>query len=154
MIFNLTRSVPDAEPTEPTMYLYGHEATADETADVILDGVGYVGAVLPKLPKERADYKYAFVSWGLGCKYLFLTNEECMIGLIDGETKGLVGKEWTLHYISYEYNPDVSDSWALSIENGYTETAGLISPFWSSHDLYNSDGTLYLTGSEPVPVYE
>lgn len=44
----------------PTMYLYGREATADETANVIIDGVGYVGAVLPKLPEwDKTIYPYA-----------------------------------------------------------------------------------------------
>jgi hypothetical protein len=27
-------------------------------------------------------------------------------------------------------------------------------PLWTSHDILNEDGTVYLAASEPIPVYE
>ena len=56
------KPLPISQGKEPIAYFYGHIAKEGETATHTIDGVGYVGVVLPKLPEwDKEAYPYAVI---------------------------------------------------------------------------------------------
>jgi hypothetical protein len=132
---------------EPVAYLYGHVAKEGETPTHTIDGVGYVGAVLPKLPDYDAEeYDKAFVSYignynaaGDDLYQLFVSN------------KSASTSNSYLQVTGHLYGYSETDGWfydkALSdyIAHRYF--------VWSNVDLVVK-GTVTLAASDPIPVYE
>lgn len=161
MIFNLMKPVP---VDEPTMYLYGHEAKADETPTAYIGDVGYVGAVgLPPLPEwDKDTYPYVHLWLALAplpssyCVEFSTTpvyaedrpslNNHQLLYTSKGRA---IRYELYIHYENdwghrreYSYEPATS-----SAECGY-------SVVWSNHDIYYTNGSLLISGTEPIPLGE
>lgn len=159
MIFNLMKPVP---VDEPTMYLYGHEATADETADVTINGVGYVGKVLPKLPEwDKEQYPYAYLTEAMGWALIASskpllcqtsTSYNYNYGLKTGEKTSIIKDRF--YYDRDKEHYDFYNSFSEPIEaeaNAWTHDCDA---FWANTNIYAEDGTLFLSASEPIPIYE
>lgn len=128
---------------EPVAYLYGQVAKEGETPTHTIDGVGYVGAVLPKLPEwDREAYPYAVIFQRGGHGLRCASKPWVWTGLMfDSDGKAIEA------YCSMS-----ADVWG---EFEKLSTADRVSGFfWTNHDILNSDGTVYLAASAPIPVYE
>ena len=100
----------------------------------------YNGVILPKLPEwDREKYPYA------------------VIGLLDGVYY------FTYHYTTYAvyengtYYVSPSAMFAYALTDGEWESTTLIKSLtavWSNYDMQTTDGTLVLSASDPIPVYE
>lgn len=140
---------------QPTIFLYGHVAKEGETPTCIINDIGYIGAVLSKLPEwDRETYPYALITSREG----------------DYNYKTL----YLLDRVEYYYHdPDNLNRWSFSLPNGYliasynksrtewedfekrnyTVLNVYDNPFkWSNFDVINEDGSVYLAVSDPVPV--
>lgn len=150
MIFNLMKPVP---VDEPTMYLYGHEAEADETPTAYIGDVGYVGEVLPKLPSwDKDTYPYAAMCCNSEQKYFVYFSKTPFRKAIyvgnkpdDGNGTGS---------IAYYYDAE-TETWTYS--HTYETEVYLVVPLkWSNHDIVEigTDGSVYIKATEPIPLGE
>ena len=127
----------------------------------------YNGVRLPKLPEwDKAKYPYAVLAYGTGesvpywvyfCEKQPYINSDDEI-VINEKTGGTLVSPTGTSAIYYRYyNLEDTVGW----EDNSTP-ASLLSPitlektnvFWCSADILNTDGTVFLAASEPVPVYE
>lgn len=123
-----------------TTYLYGREADSV---------VSYNGVPLPDIEtvwtdEVKAECPYA-MQFDMG-EYgyaLYLTN---VIPTVNGDTTTMMNVNYSAYLLS-------DGVWTL----GNSETDGNTNipfmPFWTSHDILNSDGTTYLAASDPVLTY-
>lgn len=150
---------------EPIGFLYGYVAGEGETPTHTIDGVGYVGAVLPKLPEwDREAYPYAVVSdanapSGYETYYLvFAVEAGTYTGKYNGARVGGGG-------ISYSFQPNYSPEYAWkykdSFDNGYAigfppdKKTYYSNILWTNHRVLNADGSIFCEKMEAyVPVYE
>lgn len=151
-------------------YLYGRVATADETPTHTIDGVGYVGAILPNIDTvwDKETYPYAlvikngfpidgldsFICMSSSCYAVYENNANFMYYTESGNGKGflLANKQ------------EVADEYGLPFGEWFEqetipfekdESNGLSSYYvWTSHDIFTTDGTLCLKATEPIPIYE
>ena len=119
---------------EPVAYLYGPDKVR-----------------LPKLPEwDKETYPYAFIYLDGYTGYYWLwafterpyrLNHTGFLAYPDGA----VAIRWVLYTNETE--------WGHKVENAQS---GLFSAssLWANFDILNEDGTVYLAGSAPVPVYE
>ena len=141
-------------------FLYGHIAKEGDTPTHTINGVDYVGEVLPALPEwDRKTYPYAAIGrgWPLATTYLLLVSTvpfarkvesngiEYTMTSVEGST-GLSCRLYTQH------DTEVLNEWIIR-EITYTNQV-VNQGFWSNHDILKEDGTVYLAASEPIPVYE
>jgi hypothetical protein len=142
-----------------------------------LVGYSYNGVVLPKFePKEGYPYVYIYEVRGARVDELLEDTEfEDYIGMID------LG--YGLHYSTHPYTYESDSRWATNVVGAKTEgyafeTVGILTPdtwmysesgemvgnnsygnpsrttmIWSNTNLLNPDGSIFLTGSEGVPIY-
>lgn len=137
---------PLPQGKEPIGYFYGHIAKEGETATRTIDGVGYVGEVLPKLPEwDKEAYPYACIGYlNTSVSSLFVCQQPFEH----------IGKTTVAHIPSE----------ATFVENGqwaYWRIMGAVMYFsrgviWTSHDILNEDGSIYLDDEDCVciPIYE
>lgn len=138
--------------------------TTYTNADVTINGVGYVGAVLPKLPEwDKTAYPYASIRLYEDRYLLYVSVSPVKIY---GGPNGELGKVGSIDYggIGYDdfvYYTAVSNEWVESGSNTHAYITDEQSLFWSNHDLYitSSDNyeltdKIFLVASDPVPVYE
>lgn len=126
-------------------YLYGHVAKEGATPTHTINGVGYVGAVLPQLPES--ELQYAVIG-----------------GYVDGDSyddsfiKLFLSKTpIALYQDSYIVDGSLDDGQSYIQKDGswsVHEGAGIFLPIWSNYDMYTDSGNLYLTASAPIPIYE
>lgn len=150
--------------SDGSVYLAASDPVLTATPDVILDGVGYQGAVLPDINEvwtDKETYPYAYISYtGLeDMPYMvaFSSKQAEMV-----ETGGTVLVEIQAHANVQNYTADsTSSNWTLVGEVNNTDddivigsTEGTARVIWTNTVILNPDGTLYLAASEPVPVYE
>jgi hypothetical protein len=135
-------------------YLYGHVAKEGETPTHIIDGVGYVGAALPKLPEwDKEKYPYALIRDASSQAHLY-----CFSDFYCGDNNYTPTDPKRL-YVSSDYfscrAPHDDTSWTDPI---YGESGGpswdLPHITWTNFDVLNEDGTVFLAASDPIPVYE
>ena len=140
---------PD-EPVIPgtlTGYLYGHVAEADETPDVYIDGVGYVGVVASELPEwDEDEYPYAMIvhstTLSKGYWFLLFDSQPTIDDAVFNYPRSADKK--------YLYNTE-SGTWDESKMSNYLATARYT---WSNYDLYDwITGKLVIAATEPIPVY-
>lgn len=107
----------------------------------------YNGVVLPKLPEwDMEMYPYAVI-------LRHKNNGICTLFCTPSEPK-LIGAYLRIYtYVSYK----ISDN-AWVYYQKYDKTAShataVTEAIWANTDIYKEDGTIHLTTSEPVPVYE
>ena len=154
--------IKTAEPVEPVAYLYGHIAKEGETVThPNINGVDYVGAVLPKLPEwDRAAYPYAFIHYGFTnekytihvlnekCHYRDWPAGRCGVLVSNASTRcsyALTDGEWV-------WEGEAIYTTAVTRGNDGTTVGEIV---WSNYDIRNeTEQTLYLAAIDPIPVYE
>lgn len=130
-------------------YLYGHVAKEGEIPTHTIDGVGYVGVVLPNIDKlwtDKETYPYAVLFYGLNSG---------LVRLSFGSGAPYYG----------EYN-DFNGVWfrgtiaSYALVDGVWEGAASTNTdmrrlIWSSHSIPNEfDGGIYFYAYDPIQVYE
>lgn len=124
----------------------------------------YNGVILPDInavwtDEVRAKFPYAFMSKvpSFGVAVAFVTSFEVYK---DGnkflsKTAGELGSAlYTPRVFDWGAVGGVTEVKANDVLVDFDRGPQLIEPyFWTSHDILNSDGTIYLAASEPVPVY-
>lgn len=138
---------------EPIGHFYGHETNEGETPTHIINGVDYVGAVLPDINDvwtDKETYPYAYVSFYDRFGYELFVTDNILGAYTDGCMLIHHAVTNALHYkfIDGEWVPQgdvVVDS---------------PTPIWCSVDLYylNEEflisGNLCLDASTPIPIYD
>lgn len=106
----------------------------------------YNGVVLPKLPEwDRSVYPYACIADNLNGGTVFtLCISDVRIKVGTGDSAG-------------NYNPMNADV-TFKCSSPYVEWMtgkGLTGrAVWANQDVYDNEGSLYLEGSAPMPIYE
>lgn len=141
--------------------------TTYENADVTINGVGYVGAVLPKLPvwdKEKYPYVGIFfyqksITDSTPLYVLLFLSQVATVGIANilfsggGSVKSyeLLGDETDWRFV---FEGDVEEGNRI-LEETTTNTLTLSESGWANHDIPNEDGSIFMSASgEPIPVYE
>ena len=127
----------------------------------------YNGVRLPKLPEwDREEYPYAVISTVSGILTGTYATLVCLknITAVTYETEDESAAEY--------YADGVIFSDRLAAKSTYDKSTGAYSDFgdftasdsstlfplrnmvWSNANIYKPDGTLYLSASDPIPVYE
>lgn len=128
----------------------------------------YNGVVLPKLPEwDKTAYPYAVIYQEIGSylgelretNALYCFAEPLQWNYLLGYVTDNPGIRLRSQYI-----PTSGDTtWGEFTEEEYGEISGLGQAWasgslvwaWSNHDITNySDGTVYIAGVEPIPIYE
>lgn len=141
-------SFPYSKPRKPIAYLYN-------------------GIRLPALPEwDRGVYPYAVMS-----VFTEETSSNSSVGDIslcvcvyplsfNGSNVVQTNAPERTKYLLYRYSPTNGDT-GFSLAGEYSGgTSNKVTypseedSFWSNHDIPNADGTIYLAGSDPIPVYE
>ena len=135
------------EKREPVAYLYNGVQHPDIDS-VWVDKVTYPHAVITAIFRDNTVY------------YLWLISKQTSIyGESGNEVWGVQEGDASCTV----YRSKAQGAWEAA--NLFTDGANTrddfggyyisgITPIWTSHDILNADGTLYLAASEPVPVYE
>jgi hypothetical protein len=148
-------------------YLYGHVAKEGETPTHTINGVGYVGAVLPKLT-DRDKEKYPYVCIGIctvSPRYVDCFAVASVAPLWSKKstslTHGLYFSSPCLRIFEYLYGSsykepwpaweETNEAWEIAGNFGFSERNYI---FWANHDIYWDDGNLLCAASVPIPVYE
>lgn len=148
---------------EPVAFLYGHVAKEGETPTHTINGVGYVGAELPALPVEDANwdvetYPYVFIYRMTSTSNTILV---CSSGRsffsYNGHNKteefgfGLQSQMYVLENDSFVYYHD------LYYVAGWTEDK--VQLIWTNHDVLKDDGSVYMAAgytdypdAPPIPA--
>lgn len=144
--------------------------TTYENADVTINGVGYVGAVLPKLPTwDKESYPYATIQITFGgstCTLVFssvpLAYKYERVGAIYHHCLYATETE----YLAVGYScaswdkPDTWDGtpWVAEELSGYgTSVTSSMNQkgIWANYDITNyENGSLYQATYDPIPIYE
>ena len=143
---------------EPVAWLYGHVAKEGETPTHTIDGVGYVGVVAPDINPRRD------VAGEHEKPYATIYHEENAVGEIEivlcfsGKPLVYDGLEMSTGdcWYSTDYLMYADGKWW---GGGTTDSIGTrkIKPddyIWSSYDILNEGGTVFLAATEPIPIYE
>jgi hypothetical protein len=129
---------------EPVAYLYGHVAKEGETPTHTINGVGYVGEVMPKLPEwDEETYRNACIGKAAGGSQFALSMSQSPC-VYNGTAVVVASPRLFCMYNKGEWRAIASGSGNMSLG----------SVIWANHDILNEDGTTYLAASDPVPVYE
>lgn len=135
---------------EPVAFLYGHVAKEGETPTHTINGVEYVGEILPEVQKTHA-YVYigtldvlgnTYCAWYASEYPFYMDSVGCTTegygSILSGAVRTPIhaGSEWDCTDISWDAN----------------NHGGL--PIWANHDILSEDGAVYLAASDPIPVYE
>lgn len=118
---------------------------------IVASMYSYNGTVLPALPEwDKETYPYAVI-WQAQIFHLVETL------IVSAEPPTVDGS--SVHFGDcLLFSQSVYDEWEDSEEETdltYTiDTTRNSAPIWCNSDLKNTDGTVYLSASEPVPVYE
>lgn len=162
---------------EPETFLYAHMARDGETATHTIDGVGYVGAVLPDINTVWTDelkkqYPYAAICRTcfssvyyyylyIAAAPFYVTKEYyTLMNITEWYISGLLNcKVWRI--VNYEQPPNV---WEMYKEEFPYDRQAITSTIpdseddpivWCSHAIYDStNNQLWIAASDPIPVYD
>ena len=172
-IFGKGEPVPDVpvEPDEPSKepigWLYGHVAKEGETATHTIDGVGYVGNVLPNIesvytPELQETYPYALINrenynrHDDGWLYLYLTDKPVSTAIGNLYARGA-------NYIAYKvhtYAEVVTQATWEFVKSDKVGEEGIFATeqwaMWTNTDLRHEFSHIILAASDCVciPIYE
>lgn len=162
-ILNADGSV--AMATSELSYVY------TETPTHTIDGVGYVGTILPNIDEmwtDKETYPHALVA-----KSGFPIDGADVFACMSSSCYAVYGENVT--YLRYTEsgnaksfivvnNQEVADEYGLPFGEWHElgtepfekdDGNGLSSYYvWTSHDIFTTDGTLCLKATEPIPIYE
>ena len=131
--------------------------TASVPVPVQLVGYSYNGTKLPELPTwDKTAYPYAYIGYktmSLGTTtwnryYLYVSTQPFFV-----KPSGYTGTKEDGHAVVYMTQLDMTlwkdwDAYETNSESLCRD------PTWANYDMFNEDGTLFLSASDPVPVYE
>lgn len=123
-------------------WLVGRQIAGQRSKQKTIVGYSYNGTVLPALPDwDKETYPYAAIVFNsnTGVYALYVSTVQ-------------IAKD-ALAYVS-TYTLTDPNVWSLADEHYATSFWYLDKFFWSDHDILNSDGSVYLAASDPIPVYE
>lgn len=150
---------------EPVAWLYGHVAKEGETPTHTIDGVDYVGVVLPKLPVwNETAYPYAVIT------ARYVTNVDSGAYILRLVDRPFV-PSWTeakidpgSAYIAYRTytDPFYEDTAAWGAwefyESGTADdsTVGItkVNAQWANTDIVDAFDSIICPKFEPIPIYE
>ncbi len=142
----------------PIAYLYGHVAKEGETPTHTINGVDYVGAVLPDIytvytPELQETHPFA-VMWHEESrnKYYAVVSSEPLTPI----NVGSYGTGFQPNRLTSVESTVTDGNWAEFESNQYIGGIGYgrWPIIWCNYDLINEDGSLFLAATVPVPVYE
>lgn len=108
----------------------------------------YNGVRLPALPEwDKTAYPYAAIYADSLAEGTY-----CLMLLPEHLSRGLGGIGWAIPVGTTYYSVE-GTAW---VYNSYADTGeGIVwDVMWSSYDIIDTNGSVYLVASEPVPVYE
>jgi hypothetical protein len=141
--------------TDGSVYLAASEPVHSYSdPDVIIDGVGYKGAVLPALPEW--DYQYATIYESASFGYIAKFMSAPYVAV--DNTLRILPVETYPNY-SYKSYRIVDGEWVnhihgTDVENSGGNISSLSSTIWANYDILYEDGTVALSATDPIPVYE
>lgn len=113
------------------------------------------GVQLPPLPDwDKETYPYAVIHSAVsgGGYYLYLHSDTPSV-----HVESSAGELWygtpNATTISMHVYPSFETEWKYQLTYGGA-SAMLKQVVWANHDILNSDGSVYLSASDPIPVYE
>lgn len=115
---------------------------------------------LPKLPEwDRVAYPYAMIfdcetyeDLGTGANLALLPEIKYYNGTLgDGTPYTAIDQTGMRYFIYEEYDGDTA--WG-EVNEFYASIIPYASIHWAGFDVYDADGGLVISASEPVPVYE
>lgn len=121
----------------------------------------YNGVQLPPLPEwDRETYPYVYIAYReltIGPAYIAYLTKEPLCRKSDGATCSQTGSSFFC--CSSNYTPAYDDAWlndAYETPWGeYKATGGGYPPIWANYNMLSiEDGSVYLSASDPIPVYE
>lgn len=114
----------------------------------------YNGVRLPALPEwDREAYPFATIFY----------NDVQKLYALNMTTQGILFKDgkWSHGYTGYYESCTMDEGetdWGKIVKYGASGSSGSVvwstEVVWTNYDLYDTDGNLYMTKSNPVPVYE
>lgn len=132
---------------EPVAFLYGHVAKEGETPTHTINGVGYVGAVLPDIETvwtDKKTYHYAHITRFDGGTY---TIYNLKLSQLPAECSGGKNVTTPAPYMIFQIDPSNPD-WVFNRASTTGETTAYTPLLWSNHDILN------FAASDPIPIYE
>ena len=116
----------------------------------------YNGVELPALPAISSNYKYAIISkYDNGSVDLYFTDTKATVGLSRSGTDVLViTRPGGVLCTSYKLgNGNWNKKYADQVNGEVTSYCWPYALLWANYDVLNeSDGSVYLAASEPIPV--
>lgn len=158
LYLSASNPVPVGKPiTDPLSFAMGWQLGQRLRMRELI-GYSYNGVVLPALPEwDKSKYPYAFIF------------PSVLFGIVSAIDFRIYVSSKPIHYNGSYMESDetvslgyatVKTSDALWGELSYTENESFklstIGSYitWANYDIQNSDGSVFLAASEPVPVYE
>lgn len=103
----------------------------------------YNGTQLPALPEwDKETYPYALIVWNKN-------NSEYMLLLQDSKETVDADGEYMLFYESGIFYRANNGAWEIASADSYDA----VKPIWANYDILDSNGSVYLAASDPIPVY-
>ena len=107
------------------------------------EGWKLVGLSLSENPGIRTKSGYFYVIHATGkVRYYQLVNSNA------------IKDEYVRKELGVHDNVTEAEVWTYCEEYEYTEPGSVGGSTWTNYDVMNEDGSTYMVGSEPVPVYE
>ena len=143
----------DPVPVEDTFTKGYHVGAELRRKRVLPVAYLYNGVRLPDInsvwtDELKAEYPYAVIHAGLGIYGFYLVLLDMPLRQ-DPNNFGFESNN--SNYRRYGGNR-ASEEWTLEISG--TGYAPIAQAKWANYDVYNVDGTIHITASEPIPVYE
>lgn len=142
-------------------FLFGLLCPGDWRASESGEPVAYLynGVQLPPLPEwDKTAYPYAAIFKNIiGTAVLYIFEQKPYVTIKTSVTAALSitsGSKYVYKGANSISNP--TNGWNANTEYTATDdqTMNIQSVIWTDFDLLNEDGTVSLSASEPVPVYE
>lgn len=144
-------------------WLAGRRIAGQRSKQKTIIGYSYNGTVLPALPEwDKKTYPYACIlhypAFSTSLFSLVLSACPIEVGAMDD---GRFGYRYAVSGVSaqrYSWREGDGDAWAvfdtIVTNTGWYEAVTQI-PIWASFDIVNiDDASIYLSASDPIPVYD
>lgn len=132
----------------------------------------YNGVRLPKLPEvdgcEKAGINYSsagsetqgwrmanlFLSENPGIRIKYSNMATGKVVHYQLVNSNAIKDEYVRKELGVHENVTEAEVWTYCEEYEYTEPGGVGGSEWTNYDILKEDGSVYRTGSNPIPVYE
>lgn len=106
----------------------------------------YNGVILPALPEwDREMYPYAFIGHNFIMTPILYVASEITHGYDDYDY-------WVAYGVRIATYDGTANAWTES--DGAESYQNVSRIDWANFDVLNEDGSVYLSASEPIPIYE